>query len=47
MYAGDNKEMLIHVYDLPIRIPPEADSAKQAIHRVHHRVCTWVCGGMM
>ena len=47
MYAGDNKETYVDTHiqlfkqqrtKATMRIPPDADSAKQAIHRVHHQV---------
>ena len=55
MYAGDNKgtyvDTRIRLFkqqrtETTMRIPPEADSAKQAIHRVDHQVYTWLrCTG--
>ena len=54
MYAGDNKETYVDTRirlfkqqrtKTTMRIPPDADSAKQAkqaIHSVHHQVHTWL-----
>ena len=45
MYAGYNTRIRLFKQQrtkTTMRIPPDADSAKQAIHRIHHQVYTWL-----